>query len=105
VGADPRVVAADADLPGSARLHLGVRGGLFGSAGAWVALLDALDGCAGSREIADGRAELQDLRLLRRATRWGRPGLAPAGPPLATSLHPWAEDVSLASWLGGWAGS
>ena len=105
VGADPRVVAADADLPASARLHLDVRRGLFGDAGAWVALLDGLDGCTASREIGDGRAELQDLRLLRRAARWGRPDLAPAGPSLATSLHPWAEDVTLASWLGGWAGA
>ena len=105
VGGDPRVVAADADLPASARLHLDVRGGLVGDAGAWAALVDGLDGCTGSREIGDGRAELQDLRLLRRAARWGRPDLAPAGSSLATSLHPWAEDVTLASWLGGWAGA
>ena len=105
MGADPRVVAADADLPASARLHLEVRRGLFGDAGAWLALLDGLDGSTASRGIGDGRAELQDLRLLRRASRWGRPDLAPAGPSLATSLHPWTEDVTLASWLGGWAGA
>ncbi len=99
------MVAADADLPASARLHLEVRRGLFGDTGAWVALLDGLDGSTGSREIGDGRAELQDRRLLRRAARWGRPALAPAGPPLTTSLHPWTEGVTLAAWLGGWAGA
>ena len=36
VGGDQRVVAADADLPASARLHLDVRGGLVGDAGAWA---------------------------------------------------------------------
>lgn len=103
VGADPRVVAADAALPDSTRLHLEVRRGLFGGVGAWRALLDGLDGCTTTREVCGGRAELQDLRLLRRAARWGRPELAPAGPPIASSLHPWTEDVTLASWLGGWA--
>jgi len=69
-----------------------------------TSLLHGLDGCTGSRELADGRAELQDLRLQRRAARWGLPDLAPAGAPLATSLQPWTEDVTLAAWLGGWAG-
>jgi len=105
VGADPRVVPAEEDVPASARLHLEVRRGLFGDVAAWVALMDGLDGSTGSREVAAGRAELQDLRLARRAARWGRPDLAPAGASLATSLHPWTEGVTLASWLGGWAGA
>jgi hypothetical protein len=104
VGRDPRVVATDACLPTSARVHLEVRRGLHGDAAAWTSLLDGLDGGTGSREVAGGCAELHDLRLQRRAARWGRPDLAPAGPPVATSLHPWSEDVTLASWLGGWAG-
>ena len=66
-------------------------------------LLDGLDGCTGSRDVAGGRAELHDLRLHRRAARWGRPELAPRGTPLDTSLQPWTEDVSLAAWLGDWA--
>jgi GT2 family glycosyltransferase len=104
VGTDPRVVPAEQDVPASARLHLDVRQGLSGDPAAWTSLLDGLDGCTGSREVADGRAELQDLRLQRRAARWGLPDLAPAGAPLATSLQPWTEDVTLAAWLGGWAG-
>ena len=105
VGADPRVMAAEDDLPGSARLHLVVRQGLSGDVTGWTSLLDGLDGATGSREVAGGRAELEDLRLQRRAARWGRPGLAPEGPPLtASSLQPWTEDVTLAAWLGGWAG-
>jgi GT2 family glycosyltransferase len=104
VGTDPRVVAGDADLPASARVHLEVRRGLHGDAAAWAALLDGLDGGTGSREVEGGRAALHDLRLQRRAARWDRPGLAPAGPPLATSLRPWSDDVTLAAWLGGWAG-
>lgn len=104
VGADPRVVPAEQDVPASARLHLEVRQGLSGDPAAWTSLVDGLDGCTGSREVVDGRAELQDLRLQRRAARWGRPDLAPAGAPLDTSLRPWTEDVTLAAWLGGWAG-
>jgi len=105
VGADPRVVPAEAELPAAAGLHLEVRRGLHGDTTAWCALVDGLDGRTASREVAGGRAELQDLRLLRRAARWGRPDLAPAGPPLGTSLRPWTEDDTLAAWLGGWAGS
>ena len=103
VGPDPRVVAAGSDLPASARFHLEVRHGLHGDAPAWAALVDGLDGCTGSREVAGGRAELHDLRLHRRAARWGRPELAPRGTPLDTSLRPRTEDVSLAAWLGDWA--
>jgi hypothetical protein len=62
-----------------------------------------MDGTVATRAVADGSAELQDLRLLRRAARWGRSDLAPGGPPLGTALQPWSEDVTLASWLGGWA--
>lgn len=104
VGADPRVLPLEEDVPDTARLHLVVRRGLTGDAAAWSSLLPALDGRVATRQIADGSAELQDLRLLRRAARWGRPGLAPAGPALGTRLRPWTDDVTLASWLGGWAG-
>lgn len=104
VGADPRVVPAEDRVPDTAQLHLVVRRGLTGDTAAWTALLSGLDGHAATREVLDGRAELQDLRLLRRATRWDQPDLTAAGPPLATSLRPWTDDVTLASWLGGWAG-
>lgn len=104
VGDDPRVVAGEEAVPSSARRHLVVRHGLVGDPDAWTELLGGLDGRVGTREVADGRGELQDLRLLRRAARWGRPDLAPAGPPLATRLRPWTDDVTLESWLGGWAG-
>lgn len=103
VGTDPRVVAAGSGLPACARFHLEVRYGLHGDTAAWTSLLDGLDGCTGSREVAGGRAELHDLRLRRRAARWDRPDLAPTGPAIATSLRPWSEDVTLAAWLGGWA--
>ena len=105
LGDDPRVVRAEDGLPRSARQHLEVRQGLFGDAAAWMSLLDGLDGCTGTREVAAGRAELQDLRLLRRAARWGRADLAPSGEPLSSALQPWTEDVTLAAWLGGWAGA
>ena len=103
-GADPRVLPLEEDVPDTARLHLVVRRGLTGDAAAWSSLLQALDGRTATREIADGSGELQDLRLLRRAARWGRPDLAPAGPRLGTRLRPWTDEVTLASWLGGWAG-
>lgn len=103
VGPDPRVVPADSALPSTARVHLELRRGLVGDAWAWTSLLDGLDGTTGRRPLADGCGEVQDLRLLRRAERWGRPDLAPEGPPLATGLRPWTSEVTLASWLGGWA--
>jgi GT2 family glycosyltransferase len=103
VGPDPRVVPAEEPLPASARLHLDVRRGLFGDAAAWAALTSGLGGHAATAEVAGGCAELQDLRLLRRAARRARPGLAPAGPPLETRLRPWSADVTLESWLGGWS--
>ncbi|WP_170981571.1 glycosyltransferase [Nocardioides dongxiaopingii] len=104
VGTDPRVVGLEQPVAASARLHLDVRHGLFGDAAAWTALLAGHDGSAATRPVAGGAAELQDLRLLRRAARWRRPDLAPAGPPLGTGLRPWSDDVTLESWLGGWAG-
>ncbi len=104
VGADPRVVPLEEDVPATARLHLVVRRGVTGDAAAWSAVLPGLDGLAATRQVAHGCAELQDLRLLRRAARWGRPDLAPAGPPLETRLRPWTDEVTLAAWLGGWAG-
>ncbi|WP_159083802.1 glycosyltransferase [Nocardioides terrigena] len=104
VGTDPRVVGLEDDVPDTARQHLVVRRGLAGDAAAWSGLLEGLDGRAATREIAGGCAELQDLRLLRRAARWGRPDLAPDGPPLETRLRPWTDEVTLAAWLGGWAG-
>lgn len=103
VGTDPRAVSADDGVPGHARTHIVVRRGLTGDAAAWTSLLAGLDGCAATRDVA-GCAELQDLRLLRRAARWGRPELAPAGPPLETRLRPWTGEVTLEAWLGGWAG-
>ncbi|SED12799.1 Glycosyltransferase, GT2 family [Nocardioides exalbidus] len=102
VGDDPRLLPAGQAVPDTARLHLVVRRGLAGDAAAWGALLTALDGSSARAAVADGCAELHDLRLLRRAARWGRPALAPAGPPVRTGLRPWAADHTLESWLGGW---
>lgn len=104
VGDDPRVLAIGEPVPATARVHLDVRRGLSGDAEAWSALLRGLDGTVARRTVADGCAELQDLRLLRRARRWGRPDLAPDGPPLTTRLKPWAGETTLEAWLGGWAG-
>lgn len=104
VGPDPRVLPAEAEVPPTARVHLVVRRGLLGGAAAWSGLPGWLDGSSGTRAVADGCAELQDLRLLRRVRRWGRPDLAPAGPPLAADLRPWTGDVTLEAWLGGWGG-
>lgn len=101
VGPDPRVVAAKA-LPDTARVHLVVRRGLLGDPAAWADLLAGLDGVTGTRTVGDGWAELQDLRLLRRSARWGRPDLAPVGPPLGTALRPWTTEATLEAWLGGW---
>ncbi|HSU03211.1 MAG TPA: glycosyltransferase [Nocardioides sp.] len=104
VGPDGRVVPAEHPVAVGARLHLVVRRGLLGDAAAWTALVTGTDGRTASREVAAGCAELQDLRLLRRAARWDRPDLAPAGRPLETRLRPWTPDVTLESWLGGWSG-
>ena len=101
-GNDPRIAQAEEPIPTTARTHLTVRRGLYGDQRAWTELITALDGKVGTREVADGRATLEDLRLLRRAARWNRPDLAPAGEPLTTELRPWTDDVTLESWLGGW---
>lgn len=103
VGGDPRVVAAEDPVPETARTHLVVRRGVVGDVAGWAELVAGLDGCVATRDVDHGCAELQDLRLLRRARRWGRDDLAPAGPPLRSGLRPWTEDVTLESWLGGWA--
>lgn len=103
VGADPRVRTVEEDVPATARAHLVVRRGLVGDGAAWAALPAGLDGVSGSRVVAGGAAELHDLRLGRRAARWGRPDLAPEGPPLVCDLRPTDPDVTLAAWLGGWA--
>lgn len=105
VGTDPRVVETQKEALDTAARHLLLRRGLMGDAAAWSKAVTSLDGEAATREIADGCGELQDLRLLRRAERWGRPDFAPAGSPRATSLVPWTEGVTLESWLGGWAGA
>lgn len=104
VGDDPRVLAADEPVPASARVHLDVRRGLSGDVAAWCEVLSGLDGTVARRSVADGRAELQDLRLLRRAERWARADLGPAGPPLTTRLRPWTGETTLEAWLGGWGG-
>lgn len=103
-GDDHRVIPSEEPVPASARLHLVIRRGVTGEADDWSAVLTSLDGCVGTREVAHGCAELQDLRLLRRAARWERPDLAPAGPPLGSGLRPWTGAVTLESWLGGWSG-
>lgn len=104
VGDDHRMLPSEEPVPASARVHLVVRRGVTGAADAWSSLLTGLDGRVATREVAHGCAELQDLRLLRRAARWKRPDLAPAGPPLGSALRPWTDEVTLESWLGGWSG-
>lgn len=105
VGEDPRVVPADLPVPDTARVHVDVRRGLSGSPASWGALVAALDGTMGRVSVADGSAEVQDLRLLRRAERWGRRELAPEGPPMTDcGLRPSDPGTTLASWLGGWRG-
>ncbi len=103
VGGDPRIIASEDPVPDSARLHLVVRRGLAGDTAAWSSLLTALDGTAARAQVAQGAAELHDLRLLRRAERWGRPELAPPGSPIETALRPWTDALTLESWLGGWS--
>jgi hypothetical protein len=103
VGADPRGLPAEEPVPPTARVHVVVHRGLLGDPAAWSALLHELDGTTGVCPVGDGLAELHDLRLQRRAARWGRPDLAPPGPAVGTRLRPWARGVTLASWLGGWA--
>ncbi|WP_207208360.1 glycosyltransferase [Nocardioides glacieisoli] len=103
-GDDPRIAKAEEPIPTTARTHLTVRRGLYGDQRAWTDLVAGLDGEVGTREVADGRAALEDLRLLRRAARWDRPELAPAGEPLTTKLRPWTDGITLESWLGGWHG-
>ena len=102
-GPDPRLLRIEDPLPATARVHLDVGAGMYGGA-AWVELIDGLDGEVGRREVAGGGAVLEDLRLLRRAAHWDRPELAPTGAPIETTLRRWTEDVTLASWLGGWHG-
>ena len=70
---------------------------------------------AQSAQLWSGRVRIpspaQPGQLLRNSSssrsakiRWGREDLAPDGPPLETRLRPWTEEVTLAAWLGGWAG-
>lgn len=106
--ADPRV-GVRTERSATLRLHLHLREPLLGTPAAWAEVLAGLDGPGGpdapaTLELrADGRvvAELHDLRLHRRAARWGRPDLAPrAG--RACDLRP-ATGATLQAWLGGWA--
>ncbi|MBL0749479.1 glycosyltransferase [Nocardioides baculatus] len=102
-GTDPRITCAEDPIPSTARTHLTLRRGMYGDQRAWTDLVTALDGEVGAREVADGRAALEDLRLLRRAARWDRSDLAPTGAPLETRLR-MTDDVTLEAWLGGWHG-
>ena len=103
-GSDPRIIPSEEPIPATARTHLNLRRGLYGDRRAWAEMAEGLDGEVGAREVAEGGAAVEDLRLLRRAARWDRPDLAPAGAPIETRLRPWTDDVTLESWLGGWSG-
>jgi hypothetical protein len=94
VGEDPRLVDAVGD---DVRLLLDLRHGALGD---WAAVLRGLEGYA-ARDVGVGT--LTDLRLRRRAERWGRPELAPPHPGVDRSLTPWAPRHTLEAWLGGWA--
>ncbi|WP_170286013.1 glycosyltransferase [Nocardioides rubriscoriae] len=94
VGDDPRLVPG---VPDEARLHLDLRHGALGD---WRAAVGSLDGHA-HRDLGVGT--LTDLRLARRAERWGRLELAPVHPVADEHLTPWAPRHTLEAWLGGWA--
>lgn len=102
VGDDPRVVPAEEPVPVTARLHLELDRGAWGDRAAWADAVAGLDGAVGSRDLPDGGGRLVDLRLARRAARWGRPDLAPTGAPLVTGLRPWTDRIGLEAWFGGW---
>lgn len=108
LGADPRVVGepSHAALTGP-RLGLWLHRALVGEAGPWQRLAAGCDGPHAPPVLRVGSeaqapwAELRDLRLDRRAQRWGHPP-APALDAVVDGLLP-ADEVSLAGWLGGWA--
>lgn len=95
VGDDPRLVDR---VDHGVRRHLELRHGAIGD---WAAALAGLDGHA-ARDLGVGT--LTDLRLRRRAERWGRPDLAPAHPEVDRHLVAWSPRHTLEAWLGGWAG-
>ncbi len=94
VGDDPRLVPG---VPTGARLHLDLRHGALGD---WGAALSSLEGRA-HRDLGVGT--VTDLRLARRAARWGRADLAPVHTEVARGLVPWTPRHTLEAWLGGWA--
>ena len=99
VGEDPRLLPDDAPLDGFA-LHLDLESGALADAGTWHACLDSLEG-HGRRDLGPG--VLTDLRLVRRAERWGRPHLVTVHPGPSNDLTAWGPDHTLEAWLGGWA--
>ncbi|MCY7396589.1 MAG: glycosyltransferase [Nocardioides sp.] len=103
---DPRITTDDVLAAGTARLHLHLREALVGHPGAWAGVLRGLDGQADVATLdvtSQGRdiAALHDLRLHRRAARWGRNDLLVRS-SLASALAP-AGGVTLQAWVGGWA--
>ncbi|MFC5009708.1 glycosyltransferase [Nocardioides plantarum] len=97
VGEDPRLVDVVGD---DVRLLLDLRHGAMGD---WVSALRGLDGPDGYAARDVGVGTLTDLRLRRRAERWGRAALAPLHPEVDRSLTPWAPRHTLEAWVGGWA--
>ncbi|MCW2815211.1 MAG: hypothetical protein JWN84_2666 [Nocardioides sp.] len=100
VGDDPRVVDTHPDV---ARLRLDLRCGALARAADWQAALEGLQGLDGHGVRDLGVGTLTDLRLERRAERWGRPELLSPHPSPDTHLTPWRPDLVLEAWLGGWA--
>ncbi|MDF9714648.1 glycosyltransferase [Nocardioides sp. ChNu-99] len=106
LGDDPRVVGRDAGaaLLDRARLHLELRGGLRGDAAAYRELLAPLAGPSGTGTfvLGDGLVAVHDLRLHRRAARWGRPDLAPTAVLDVPGLDAVPADGELRAYLGQW---
>ncbi|MFW6773817.1 glycosyltransferase [Nocardioides sp. CPCC 205120] len=107
LGDDPRLVSRDpggAALLGRARVHLELHRGLRGDAAAYRELVAAVagPGDAGTRVLGDGLASVHDLRLHRRAARWGRPGLAPTAALDVPGLDAVPADGELRAYLGQW---
>lgn len=115
LGDDPRVlpVADGSALRATARRELRVHRGVRGDAAAYRRLADVVGAptVESGPEPADRVLRgpdgeplltLRDLRLHRRAARWGRPDLAAEGGLDLPGLGPLRPGTTLGSYLGGW---
>ncbi|MDT9595063.1 glycosyltransferase [Nocardioides zeae] len=106
LGDDPRLVpvAAAGEVLARARLRVLLHRGVVGDHGAYASLLAAADGavpCA-TWLVGDGLATVEDLRLHRRAARWGRDDLLTVGHVEVPLLRPVPRDARLDAHLGQW---